>query len=312
MSGAPLQHLPSGVGLLGIAGYEADTARVQRAVQFFEQRGHAVTLAPADSARHLRFAGTDAVRLAALQQLLDDPNIGLIMALRGGYGMSRLLEQIDFAAIGAAVKAGRKRFVGHSDFTAFQLALLARTGAVSFAGPMASYDFGGHGSQHQLSSYTVEHFDALMNGCEHVVEFAAAGPALQAEGQLWGGNLALVCSLLGTPWMPQIRGGILFLEDIGEQPYRIERMLLQLHHSGVLAQQQAVLLGDFAQQQPSAYDNGYDFAAVVDYLRQRVSVPILTGLPFGHCPDKLTLPVGGQARVTHAAGRCRLELSRPA
>lgn len=301
--------LPPGVGFLGLGGYEADPARLARAAAYFEGRGQPVTIAPAAAARQQRFAGDDATRLAALRQLLDAPDIGLVMALRGGYGLSRLLPALDFAAIAAAIRAGRKHFVGHSDFTAFHLALYATTGAPSLAGPMASYDFGGHGPDHALSAYTLEHFAALLDGTGHAVSFAADGPALAARGTLWGGNLAMLCSLLGTPWMPRVPGGILFLEDIGEQPYRIERMLLQLLHAGILDAQRAILLGDFANQQPTPYDAGFDLAAVVASLRARTRVPLVTGLPFGHIPDKLTLPVGGQAELRVGDGQARLAMS---
>lgn len=297
------------IGILGLGGYDADPDRLIRARLFFEEHGRKVLVAPDPEQVHQRFAGTDAQRLGALDQMLADPTVDIVMALRGGYGLTRLLDQIDFAAVAHAVRSGGKRFVGHSDFTAFHLALLAQSGAVSFAGPMASYDFGGHGETHMLSDYTLRNFDAVMLQSHHQVSFAADGPAVQASGTLWGGNLAMTCSLIGTRWMPDVEGGILFLEDIFEQPYRIERMLLQLHHAGILARQGAVLLGDFSGQRKTDYDRDYDLAAVVRYLREKVPVPILTGLPFGHCPDKLTLPVGGQARIDMAQGYCTLGLS---
>lgn len=297
------------IGILSLGGYDADPDRLIRARQFFEAQGRKVLIAPDPELRHQRFAATDGQRLAALEQMLADPAIDIVMALRGGYGMTRLLDQIDFAAVAHAIRSGGKRFVGHSDFTAFHLALLAHSAAVSFAGPMASYDFAGHGETHALSDYTLRNFDAVMQRASHQVRFAAEGPDVQAQGTLWGGNLAMTCSLIGTPWMPEVKGGVLFLEDIFEQPYRVERMLLQLHHAGILARQKAVLLGDFSGHKETAYDNGYDLAAVVSYLREKVSVPILTGLPFGHCPDKLTLPVGGQAQVDMAQGYCTLSLS---
>jgi muramoyltetrapeptide carboxypeptidase len=106
--------------------------------------------------------------------------------------------------------------------------------------------------------------------------------------------------------MPQIEGGILFLEDINEHPYRVERMLLQLLHAGVLARQQAVLLGDFSNYRLSDYDNGYDFDTMLAYLRQRLPAPVLTGLPFGHIRDKATLAVGCRAELVSDATGFRL------
>ena len=297
------------LGLLGLSGYEADTERLARAVAHLAAAGVTVRQLPPPGAHFQRFAASDAERVAALRALADDPAIRSIMAVRGGYGASRLLPAIDFAALGALVRAGRKRFIGHSDFTAFHLGLLTQGGATSFAGPMAAYDFGGHGEDQGLSAFTIAHLQAVLEGPDHRVEFAADGPDLDVAGTLWGGNLSLVCSLVGTPWLPDIAGGVLFVEDIGEQPYRIERMLLHLHHAGVLARQAAILVGDFALQQPTAYDIGFDVAAVVAQLRAVCATPIITGLPFGHIPDKLTLPVGGRAALRMRAGLCRLTLS---
>lgn len=116
----------------------------------------------------------------------------------------------------------------------------------------------------------------------------------------------MVTAQLSTPWMPKMKGGILFLEDVGEHPYRIERMLLQLVQSGLLGNQAAVLMGDFSGYQQSSNDNGYSLDTVVEYLRTLTDTPIFTGLPFGHCPDKLTLPVGGNAEIEPARSGYRV------
>jgi len=180
-----------GIGLLGLSGYEADAARLERALTNLTRQRPYWRVAPEPGAQFQRFAATDRERVNALETLMADPQVGLIMAVRGGYGLSRLLPALDFAAIAAGIRSGYKRYVGHSDFTAFHLALYARTGAVSFAGPMASYDFGGHGPAHALSDYTVRHFTALMAQGTHHVSFPAAGPRCATDGTLWGGNLAL-------------------------------------------------------------------------------------------------------------------------
>ena len=133
---------------------------------------------------------------------------------------------------------------------------------------------------------------------------------LKDEGLLWGGNLAMLAHLAGTPWLPAVEGGVLFVEDINEHPYRIERMLLQLLHAGVLERQRAILLADFSGYKLSDYDNGYDFSRMVDYLREHLGLPILTGLPFGHMREKLTLPVGAHCRLESDAEGFRLQLSR--
>ncbi len=230
-----------------------------------------------------------------------DPRVEVAVAVRGGYGWSRLLDRLDFAALGLA----KKRWMGHSDFTAFQLAALARAGMVTFAGPMAAYDFGAE----TPSAYTLDHCWGLLGVERYEVECPLDGPDFIGEGTLWGGNLAMVAHLVGTPHFPQVDGGILFLEDVGEHPYRVERMLYQLHFAGVLARQRAVLLGAFTGYELTPNDNGYDAAAMVAHVRARIGRTVYTGLPFGHVPAKLTLPVGGRCALRVRGGRGRLVLS---
>jgi muramoyltetrapeptide carboxypeptidase len=291
-----------GVGIYAPAGFALDPEAVARAVARLEAAGHRVVVDPTATARWQRFSATDDERLAAVWRMAEDPRIDLVLAVRGGYGWTRLLDRIDFVRLAAA----GKRWLGYSDFTAFQLAALAQAGMVTFAGPLAAYDFGGDST----SAYTQEHCWGLLARARYVVEPPLSGPAqFSGEGTLWGGNLALVTHLVGTPYLPQIDGGILFLEDVSEHPYRVERMLYQLHYAGVLRRQRALLLGTFNGFALSANDNGYDLAAMIAHARDRFAVPLFTGLPFGHGPDKLTLPVGGHCALTVRDGHARVELS---
>ena len=288
--------------ILAPAGFATDPAAVTRAAARLSGLGHAVRLDPTAESRWQRFSAPDDARLAAIERVASDPDADVALMLRGGYGFTRLLDRIDFTALAGA----RKRWMGHSDFTAFQLAALARAGMVTFAGPMASYDFGAL----VPSAFTLDNCFGVLQNDEWEVECALDGPSRSAcAGTLWGGNLALVVHLVGTPYLPDVAGGILFLEDVGEHPYRVERMLYQLYHAGVLARQKAVLLGAFTEYQLNPNDAGYDLAAAIDHLRARVPVPIFTGLPFGHVPDKLTLPVGGRCALEAIDGTARLRLS---
>ncbi len=289
------------IGLYAPAGSVMDPEAVDRAVARLEAMGHAVVVDPGSTARHQRFAGTDDERRAAVLRMAAAPDIDLAMAVRGGYGWSRLLDDLDYRALASA----GKRWIGHSDFTAFQMAALAHAGMKTFAGPMAAYDFGSA----EVSPFTVEHCFALLDADRHEVSCVLDGPDFDGEGVLWGGNLALVSHLVGTPHLPKIDGGILFLEETNEHPYRIERMLWQLHFAGVLARQKAVLLGTFNGYELADNDNGYDEAAMVAAARARFGVPLFTGLPFGHCRDKLTLPVGGRCSLRVRDGAARLGLS---
>jgi len=291
-----------GIGLYAPAGFAVAPETVARAVARLEAAGHRVVVDPTSTAKWQRFSATDDERLAALWRMAEDPRVELVIAVRGGYGWSRLLDRIDFVRLAAT----RKRWLGHSDCTAFQLAALAQAGMVTFAGPMAAYDFGAE----IVSSYTMEHCWGLLGRERYSVELPlSGGPNFAAAGSLWGGNLALVAHLVGTRYLPSVAGGILFLEDVGEHPYRLERMLYQLHYAGVLGRQRALLLGAFTGYAPSANDNGYDLAAMIAHARARFGVPIFTGLPFGHCADKLTLPVGGRCALTVNDGLARIELS---
>ena len=291
------------IAVFAPGGYDADPGRLRRATERLEAGGARVVHCLDPDARHGRFAGTDAERLRWLAAVVDAPDLDIAMALRGGYGATRLLPHVDFAAMAAAIRRRGRRFVGHSDFTALHLGLLATTGAISFAGPMAGDDFGGA----SVDAFAQQHFWAAMNASAVDVEFdAPSAPAVDVDGVLWGGNLAMVTSLIGTPWMPAVDGGILFVEDVNEQPYRIERMLLQLQQAGVLDRQRAVLCGDFSGYRVTPYDDGYGIADALDHVQRATSTPLLRGLPFGHVPRKLTLAVGARATVMAADGRVRL------
>ncbi|MFO1324769.1 MAG: LD-carboxypeptidase [Burkholderiales bacterium] len=292
---------PRGVGLYAPSGFALDPAAVDRAVARLEGIGLRVTVDPTCRMRWQRFAAPDDERLAAVSRMAADPGVDVAIALRGGYGWTRLLPRLDFAAIAAA----GKRWLGYSDFTAFQLAALARAGMTTFAGPVVSGDFGAS----QPSAFTLDHCFGVLDGDTYAVECALEGPDLVCAGTLWGGNLAMVAHLVGTPYFPDVDGGILFLEDVGETPYRIERMLYQLHHAGILARQRAIVLGQFTEYALSDNDGGYDLDGAVAQLRAVSPTPIFTGLPFGHVPAKLTLPVGGRCELAVRGGAAVLALS---
>ena len=291
---------PSGVYLISPSGAVGDPAAVELARQRLKALGLRTAVDRSALAVHERFAGTDAQRLAGIQRALKQ-KYPVVMATRGGYGLSRLLADIDWNAVAQSGKL----FIGQSDFTVFNLALLAKTGAVSLAGPTAVFDFGGS----SVDDLTCDLFMETLRGELEVLSFETqdADP-VDARGILWGGNLAMVASLVGTPYMPRIKGGILFLEDVSEHPFRIERMLTQLWHAGILQRQKAILLGKFTQYRLAAHDNGYDLASVVEWLRRTVKVPVITGLPYGHVRVKATLPIGAKVGIATEDGMAHLLL----
>lgn len=289
------------IGLVAPSGFMPDPAVVDRAATFFSGRGWQVEAGDSVFSRAQRFAGPDALRLAELMRFATDASIDVVLSARGGYGLSRLLDAIDFAAI----KARAPVIAGYSDFTAFNLGYLARAGGVSLSGPSAG-DFGSAAPD----PFTVEHFFGLIEARRHEIDVALEGPIGEHVGRLWGGNLVMVAAMLGTPYFPRIRGGVLVVEDVNEPAYKIERLFYQLAHAGVLARQRAIVLGDFDPVTPMPNDNGYDLAAVVARVREIAGVPVYTGLPYGHTPRKLTLPIGARAHLAvRRGGRATLELS---
>lgn len=279
------------------AGVELRAPALRLARTRLQACGFEVTIDPSVKARHQRFAGDDDLRLQTLHRLAAvTPSIA--MACRGGYGMTRLLDRIHWKVMARAVELGT-RWVGYSDLTAFQMALLAHTGASSWHGPMAADDFGRSDEAGGVDEVTRDCFLEALSGELEAFGFRTETgfDGLQARGVLWGGNLSVIQSMLGTPHFPKVKGGILFLEDVNEHPYRIERALLQLQQAGVLAQQKAVLLGAFSDWRKSPLDRGYTLKSAVTHLRSVCKVPVLTGVPFGHVPVKVTMPMGAKVQL---------------
>ena len=279
------------------AGVELRTAALKLARQRLGALGFEVSVDPGVRGRHQRFAGDDDARLEALHRVAKAaPSVA--MACRGGYGMTRLLDRVDWKLLARSVEQGT-RWVGYSDLTALQCGLLAHTGAASWHGPMACDDFGRADEAGGVDEVTRDCFAEAMSGELEALGFRteAGFDGLSARGTLWGGNLAVLQALLGTPHWPRVKGGILFVEDVNEHPYRVERVLLQLHQAGVLAAQKSVLLGAFTDYRKSPLDRGYSLKQAVAYLRGLTKTPILTGLPFGHVPTKVCLPIGRRVQL---------------
>jgi muramoyltetrapeptide carboxypeptidase len=299
---------PRSIRLLGPSGYPNDPEAIRRALARFGAQGHRVSGKAVLDRRDLRFAGSDAERAADFDALCEvsHPLPDIVLAVRGGYGAHPLLPMLDYAALGDRLRDAPVAIVGHSDFTALQCALYAKSGIVTFGGPMLGPDFGAP----ELDAFTWEHFWHTLGQDEGVAEWVAPEAAdMSAEGTLWGGNLAMLGGLVGSPYFPAIDGGLLFIEDIAEPPYRVERMLYHLLHAGVLGRQKAQLAGDFTGYRVAEYDNGYDVDIALDRVAQAAGIPVVRGLPFGHGPAKFTLPFGAAAHLSVADGRAVLRFS---
>ena len=258
--------------------------------------------------QYLRFGGTDQQRASDLQNMatgaVEVPK--LLLAARGGYGAMRLLESVDWKSLGSLMKEKGSILAGFSDITAIQCALLAKGNMSSLAAPMLYTEFGK--PQPDIIS------------CQGFVE-AITNPRLKISlpqqntltlstplsGVLWGGNLSVVSALAGSAYIPNPKGGIVFLEEVGEQPYQVERMLYSLYLSGAFKNQQAIVLGAFSGAGEDSYDARYNLASVIEHLGQVTGLPIYTGLPFGHVARKQSFPLGAMCHLTPTASGITLE-----
>ena len=281
-----------------------DKAAFRRGIKRLQSLGHEVEIDSAALAFSTRFAGDDATRVAAVHRAAaSGADIAIIS--RGGYGLTRILPAINTKLIAKSIERGTQ-WVGYSDFGALQCALHVQTGASTWCGPDVSGDWGSGllgkaGAQTPPDDIMEACFDDLVQGIGEGAGWRmAAGDAAYLkkplninEATLWGGNLCVLTALLGTPYLPQIDKGVLFFEDVGEHPYRIERNLTTWLMAGILQRQKAIVLGQFTGYKlVAAYEKGYKLQTVVDWLRTQTKVPVITALPFGHVPTKVCLPFG--------------------
>jgi muramoyltetrapeptide carboxypeptidase len=259
--------------------------------------------------RHGYLAGSDEQRLADLNAALRDPGIDAIWCLRGGYGVTRILDQVDFAAAAAHPRA----VIGYSDITALILALNRICGLVTYHAPMA---------RTPLTRFSREHFQRVLGApapagrLEHPP--APAGVLVPrsprivtlrggtAEGPLVGGNLSLLHCLIGTRFAPDLEGALLFLEDIGEDLYRVDRMLAHLRMAGALDRVAGVIVGQFTDMKRGTGDGALGFDEVMATYLEPLGVPVALGFPIGHVDDQWTLPIGVRARLDAAAGEVEI------
>ncbi len=291
-----------------------EATALERGIARWEQRGFVVEVL--EHARQ-RFdypdedglAGSDEERLADLQRAFDEPRYRAVICTRGGYGCTRLLPHIAWSKLAADPKP----ILGYSDITALLAAAWREIGLVSFHGPMlATTKSHAMGAQEEeLQSELVSNTSAAPR-----LESASVAHALSpgvATGRLVGGNLSLVQALIGTRWEIDTRGALLFLEDVGEAPYRVDRMLTQLLQTGMLARCAGVVLGDFHVPRSELASEDPRIVAVFRDRLAELGIPVAYGFAFGHRPRSLTLPFGARARLVadDAAKPARLEILEP-
>lgn len=301
------------IGLVAPAGPVLERDDLTRSQELCSALGYEPVLGKNAYSRSGYFAGTDDQRLADLNGALQDPSIDAIWCIRGGYGSLRLLDQVDYAAMTRRPKV----LVGFSDATALLNAITRLTGVVTFHGPVA---------RASMPEFSRRHFERVLAG-------AAAPGRLErlpqpadvlvpqenrivtlcrgvAEGPLAGGNLTLLQCLIGTPYFPELAGAILFLEDVGEDLYRVDRMLAHLRLIGALRRLAGVLVGRFTELKRSGGDGTLGFDEVLASYFEPLGVPVAYGFPVGHIDAQWTLPLGVQTRLDADAGE--VEILEPA
>src|SRR5262245_10719510 len=300
------------IGLVAPSSAPNEPERIRFATETIESLGFRVKPGPHLSDRDGYLAGADAGRAADLNAMFADESVDAIWCVRGGYGASRLLPIFDYGLMQRAPKA----LIGYSDITALHMAIQRHAGLVTFHGPVAFRSF---------TSYTMDALRAALWAPEVPIRLAAPPPFEKREGQvdwanrattlvpgrargrLLGGNLCLMSHLVGTPYLPDLRGSILFLEDVEEAYYRIDRMLTQLWLSGALAGVAGVAFGKFTQCEPSPFFlQNRPLDEILAERFRALGIPTVSGLMIGHIDDQASLPVGCLAELDADAGTLTL------
>jgi muramoyltetrapeptide carboxypeptidase len=299
----------SRVALVAPAGPLLERDDLARGEELCRALGFLPVLTPNAGKKYGYLAGTDEERLADLNAALGDATVDAIWCLRGGYGTTRILDRVDFDALTRQPKA----IIGFSDITALLNAVSCRTGMVTFHGPMA---------RSSLTSFSRSHFELVLSTAnpagrlgripppagvlvprEHRIVTLVPGVA---EGKLYGGNLSLLQCLIGSPWFPDLTGAILFLEDVDEDLYSVDRMLAHLRLVGALEKLAGVMVGRFTRLERKAGDGALGFDEVLATYFLPLGVPVAYGFPIGHVDDQWTLPLGIRARLDATAGEVEI------
>ena len=303
----------SPIALIAPAGPLLERDDLTRAEALCRALGYEPVLGKNAYNRYGYLAGTDDERLFDLNQALKDPDLGAVWCIRGGYGVTRLLERVDFDAMARRPKP----LIGFSDITALLNAVSRAAGVVTFHGPVA---------RASMPAFSRGHFERVLTRAEspgrlgrlpepagvlvpqeHRIVTLRGGTA---EGPLAGGNLTLLQCLIGTPWFPDLTGAILFIEDVGEHLYRVDRALAQLRTIGALQRLAGVVVGRFTDLVRAGRDGALGFDQVLTTYFAPLSIPVAYGFPIGHIDAQWTLPLGVRARLDADAGE--VELLEPA
>ena len=285
-----------------------DPRHAEAGLEALKKRGLTVDVVRAMSPKpHGYLAGVDEARAGELNALFAREDIDAIFCLRGGYGTLRILDRLDYETM----RSHPKLVVGYSDITALQLAIYCKIGLPSLSGPMVAPDWP------KIDAASESMFWRLAGGKAPIEIIGPYGETLagakngSAEGVLLGGNLTMICSLLGTPYLPDLTGSILFVEDVGEQPYQIDRLFARLRLAGVLEQLGGLVFGAFTHAKRRKGRPSFALDEVLNHYAQFVPGPVARGLVYGHFADKCTLPIGVKASIEVNDAVASLTINEP-
>lgn len=283
----------STIGVLSPA-YTASKERVSNGIHYLESKGYSVKLSKNFNKNYGYFAGTDLERIDDIHELFADANVEAIIAARGGWGTLRLLDQLDYKLI----KKNPKPLIGYSDITTLQLALWKKVGLGSISGPMCAVEMG-----KGIKKFTEDHFWNYLYNKDHDYEINLDETQTKimcngkTEGKLIGGCLSLVSFLQGTPYCPDFTGSILFLEDVGEQPYKIDRYFAHLKQAGVFEKISGLILGDFLDCENEDGENGFSIQFLIKEYFADAPYPVIYNFPYGHDDIKISMPIGAHTII---------------
>jgi muramoyltetrapeptide carboxypeptidase len=297
------------IGIISPASTPTDLSKIELGVNYLEKLGYRVEVGENVGKEHGYLAGSDEERLQDFHNMFKNKNIKAIFSIRGGYGSGRLLDKIDYSLI----KRNPKIFVGYSDITALQLAIFKKVGLVTFAGPMLATDF-----SEKVNSFTEENFWKVITSSKKIGKLHNPNDEKfyklnsgRAEGNILGGNLAVLSSIMGTEYFPNFKGSILFLEDIGEVPYKIDRFFNQLKLAKIFNQINGVILGRFVDcYETDKSKSTIKLNEVVEHYFSKLKIPVIYNFSHGHIKENITIPLGLNTKLN--SSRCFVEITENA
>jgi len=287
------------IGIISPASSPDDFSRIEKGIAYLESLGYKVKLGKHIYKRFGYLSARDWERAEDLNDMFADPSVKAIICVRGGYGTPRMLDWVDYKII----RRNPKIFVGYSDITALQLAIFKKTGLITFSGPMLAVDM------YSFDSYAEEFFWKILTSRSKKIEIknpdgvdlGILNPG-RATGILLGGNLSLLASIIGTRYQPDFKDSILVIEDIGEEPYRIDRYLAQLKNSGILYKIKGCIIGQFTDCVPKEMEKSLTLEEIFEDYFGFLGIPVISNLSYGHIPQKITLPIGAKVKIDAKRG----------